>query len=113
AEPQACLPSATPVVTPAHASPLYLAERTQIYKESWPQIDLVILDMIMPGVGGRDCFRAMRLVNPNVRALLSTGYGLNGAAQRILDEGVAGFVEKPYDLIRLSQAVAAVLGRGS
>jgi len=64
-------------------------------------------------MGGRECFRAMRQINPNVLALLSTGYGLNGAAQKILDEGVAGFVEKPYDLARLSQAVAAVLGRAT
>jgi PAS domain S-box-containing protein len=88
-------------------------EALEIYRQSWADIDLVLLDMIMPAMGGRECFRAMRQINPNVLALLSTGYGLNGAAQKILDEGVAGFVEKPYDLARLSQAVAAVLGRAT
>lgn len=88
-------------------------EALEIYRDSWADIDLVLLDMIMPAMGGRECFKAMQQINPNVLALLSTGYGLNGAAQKILDEGVAGFVEKPYDLARLSQAVAAVLGRGT
>jgi PAS domain S-box-containing protein len=87
-------------------------EGLDIYRASWPRIDLVVLDMIMPVMGGRECFREMQKINPEIRALLSTGYGLNGAAQQILDDGVAGFVEKPYDLARLSHAVAAVLGRG-
>ena len=62
--------------------------------------------MVMPKLGGRDCFRELRKVNPDVRAVLSTGYGFNVAAQEILDEGVAGFIQKPYELIQISEVVA-------
>jgi two-component system, cell cycle sensor histidine kinase and response regulator CckA len=73
------------------------------------EIDLVILDLVMPRMGGRECFRALREINPKVRAVLSTGYGFNVAAQEVLDEGMAGFVQKPYQMRHLSEIVAAAL----
>ncbi|MBN2712219.1 MAG: response regulator [Planctomycetes bacterium] len=66
------------------------------YQDSWQHINLVILDMIMPDLGGRDVFVEMRKINPHVRALLSSGYSINGEAQEILDEGVLGFIQKPF-----------------
>jgi CheY-like chemotaxis protein len=75
------------------------------------QVDLVILDMVMPEMGGRDTFLAMRRINPQVRALLSSGYSLNGEAQGILNEGVLGFVGKPYCRAELSRSVAETLLR--
>jgi CheY-like chemotaxis protein len=52
---------------------------------------------------------AMRQINPQVRVLLSSGYSLNGEAQGILDEGVLGFVGKPYRRAELSQCVVEAL----
>jgi two-component system, cell cycle sensor histidine kinase and response regulator CckA len=72
---------------------------------------LVILDMVMPEMGGRDAFIAMRQINPRLRALLSSGYSLNGEAQDILDEGVLAFIGKPYRHNELSEAVAEALAR--
>ena len=77
------------------------------YQSLWPQIDLVILDMIMPRMGGRDTFIAMRAINPAIRALLSSGYSINGEAQMILDEGVRGFIQKPFCLAELTEKLAA------
>jgi len=85
-------------------------EAVNCYREFGPQIDLVILDMAMPRMDGRCCFRALREMDVGVRVLMSTGYSLDGAAQGILSEGVIGFIQKPYDLQRLSEAVAAALG---
>jgi PAS domain S-box-containing protein len=86
-------------------------EAVAVYREHAREVDLVILDMVMPGMGGRDTFHALRQIHPQVRALLSSGYTLNGEAQSILDEGVLAFVGKPYRLADLSRAVAEALAR--
>ena len=65
----------------------------------------------MPGMAGRDVFIAMREINPDIKALLSSGYGINGEAQHILDEGAFGFLQKPFQAATLSRKVAEVLGQ--
>lgn len=87
-------------------------EAVEYYKKSWQHMDLVILDMVMPELGGRDTFIAMRNINPHVRAILSSGYSINDEAQAILDEGVMAFVEKPFELAEFSEKVAQVLRGG-
>ncbi len=87
-------------------------EAADHYGKHGPDIDLVILDMTMPVMDGGECFRALKGLDPEVKALLSTGHALNGTAQRLLDEGMLGFVQKPYVLAQLSEAVARALGRG-
>jgi PAS domain S-box-containing protein len=84
-------------------------EAVETYRASAQEIDLVILDMVMPRLGGRECFRALKQINPEVRAVLCTGYGFNVATQEILDEGMAGFLQKPYQMSQLSEIVAAAL----
>jgi two-component system cell cycle sensor histidine kinase/response regulator CckA len=71
--------------------------------------DLVIIDMVMPGIDGRDCFHKLKAIDRRVRAILSTGYGLDGHAQDALDEGMVGYVQKPYHLQDLVTAVADAL----
>jgi PAS domain S-box-containing protein len=73
------------------------------------EIDLVLVDLVMPRMGGRECFRALKSIDPGVRAVLCTGYGFNIAAQELLDEGVLDFVPKPYELGRLSAVVSKTL----
>ncbi|PYQ14683.1 MAG: hypothetical protein DMH00_01210 [Acidobacteria bacterium] len=85
------------------------AEAVEIYRSSLKSIDLVIIDMVMPKLGGRECFRALKEINPRLRAILSTGYDFNTVAQEILDEGMRGFIQKPYQLRQLSEVVAAAL----
>jgi PAS domain S-box-containing protein len=84
-------------------------EAVECYRNSWKHIDLVILDMIMPRMNGREAFMAMREINPDIRAILSSGYSINGEAQGILDEGVLAFIGKPFDRAKLSDTVAKVL----
>ncbi len=85
------------------------------FRECWQDIDLVILDMVMPEMGGEETFLAMREINPNLVVLLSSGYSLNGQAQHMIQTGVKGFLQKPFkrhELMRaVSEALATSVGR--
>jgi two-component system cell cycle sensor histidine kinase/response regulator CckA len=75
-------------------------------------IDLVLLDMTMPGLTTDEVLRGIRALDPRVPVLLSSGYTLNGAVDHILREGAAqGFLAKPYDLQQLLRSVASALNR--
>jgi PAS domain S-box-containing protein len=80
-----------------------------IYQEHWRSIDLVILDMIMPGMGGRETMEKLKEINPNVRAILSTGYSADDRARDLMVLGVKVFLQKPYRTEELSIAVRKVL----
>lgn len=73
--------------------------------------DLVILDMIMPRMGGRDAFLALRARNPGLRVLVASGHSLNGEVQSLLDLGARGFIQKPFQLTELSKAITEALSR--
>jgi two-component system cell cycle sensor histidine kinase/response regulator CckA len=81
----------------------------EILVESRDRIDLVILDMIMPGMGGSDAFDHMKRIDPAVNVLLSSGYSIDGQAERILKRGCRGFIQKPFSIGELAQKVRAVL----
>jgi two-component system, cell cycle sensor histidine kinase and response regulator CckA len=68
-------------------------------------IDLVVLDMMMPGMGGRECLARMKEADPGVRILVTTGYTSDGSAQELLVEGAIGIVEKPLDLKTFAEIV--------
>jgi len=82
---------------------------TEIYEKHSGDIRLVILDMVMPKLGGGDAFLRMKEMNPAIRALLSTGYSQDGKAREILESGVMGFLQKPYEVNELLSAVRKVL----
>jgi CheY-like chemotaxis protein len=84
-------------------------EAIAIYMGKSKEIDLVILDMIMPGISGGETFDHLREINPEVRVLLSTGYSLKGEAQAIMDRGCKGFLQKPFQIEKLSQKVREML----
>ncbi|MCP3952628.1 MAG: response regulator [Desulfobacterales bacterium] len=84
-------------------------EALSIYSREKNKIDLVILDMIMPGLGGGETFNRLYRINPGVRVILSSGYSVNGQATEILRRGCSGFIQKPFNLESLSQKVSAVL----
>ncbi len=85
------------------------ADAVEHYVRNHERIDMVILDMVMPNLGGRDTYLAMRKIDPDVRALLSSGYSIDGEAQKILDEGVSGFLQKPFRLDELAGKIGEVL----
>ena len=87
-------------------------EAVACYEKSDAGFDLVIIDMRMPKMDGRECFRRLQEIDPGVRAILSTGFEVDGAAQEILDQGMLGFVSKPYEAGILTKAVAKALAAG-
>jgi len=83
------------------------------FEKHWREIDLVILDMIMPRMNGSETYRAMKAMNPDVKVLLVSGYSLDGAAQTLLADGVKGFIQKPFDRFELSTKVVKALQEGT
>jgi signal transduction histidine kinase/CheY-like chemotaxis protein len=79
------------------------------YRGHAASVDLFIIDMIMEGINGRECFRELKKINPGVKAILSSGYSLEGDMQEILSEGIRGVIQKPFDSARITQAVAEAL----
>jgi PAS domain S-box-containing protein len=84
-------------------------EAIEIYSRRKEEIALVILDVVMPGLGGKKTFLKLREINPKVRILLSSGYSLDGEVGEILKEGVGGLVQKPYRDEELIAKVREVL----
>ena len=85
------------------------AEAVALFKNDWKTIDLVILDMIMPGTTGSETYDALRKINPAVKVLLSSGYGKDWRTDEIMDRGCNGFIQKPYSIEVLSEEIDAVL----
>jgi PAS domain S-box-containing protein len=71
--------------------------------------DLIILDMIMPEMGGGETYDRLKEINPQVKVLLSSGYGIDGQATEILKRGCDGFIQKPFKISELSQSIKRVL----
>ena len=70
---------------------------------------MVILDLIMPDMGGGEVYDRIRKINPNVKVLLSSGYSRDGQANEILKRGCDGFIQKPFTLKVLSEKLRELL----
>jgi PAS domain S-box-containing protein len=84
-------------------------EAIEIYKAKAETIDLVILDMIMPDIGGAETFEFLKMVNPDIKAILSTGYSIDGQATGIMNRGCKAFIQKPFSIQTLSHKIRDVL----
>jgi two-component system cell cycle sensor histidine kinase/response regulator CckA len=74
-------------------------------------IDLVILDIVMPVMNGSEAYSILKKINPQIKVLLSSGYSVNESVTKMLDNGCQGFIQKPFNLIQLSQKVREVLDK--
>jgi CheY-like chemotaxis protein len=77
------------------------------YKNS---IDLIILDMIMPGLSGSETYDSVKKIDPNIKVILSSGYSIEGQAAQILEKGCNAFIQKPFTINDLSAKIKEVLG---
>ncbi len=84
-------------------------EAIKVYQMLKDKINLVILDMIMPGMGGSETYAGLARIKPDLKVLLSSGYSMNNEAQEILDRGCNGFIQKPFDIMELSYKVRQIL----
>ena len=87
-------------------------EALDLYEKQKGEIDLVILDIIMPNMGGGETFDRLKAIDGNVRVLLSSGYSINGQATEIMDRGCIGFIQKPFSVKDLSIVVREALDEG-
>jgi PAS domain S-box-containing protein len=86
-------------------------EAIEVYNNNHKTIDLVIMDMIMPGMGGGEAYDRLKKINPEVKVLLSSGYSINGQATRILNRGCDGFIQKPFNMKQLSEKIHSIIGK--
>ncbi|MCX6832593.1 MAG: PAS domain S-box protein [candidate division Zixibacteria bacterium] len=83
-------------------------EAVALYKDKAAEFDLVLLDMMMPNMHGKDVFAAMKQIDPHVRVLLMSGYS-DSDVQEVLDQGIKGFIPKPFSSRQLLQKIREVL----
>ena len=84
-------------------------EAVEVYQDNLNRIRLIILDMIMPEMGGGEAFDKLKKINPDIKVLLSSGFSLDSKAAEILKRGCDGFIQKPFNLKELSKKLEIIL----
>jgi|GEM_PF-1376276 len=80
-----------------------------IYRDQRDEIDLIILDMSMPGISGKETFIQLKQINPEQKILMSSGFTKDDRIQDLLNMGLEDFIQKPFDFIRLSEKVSKLV----
>ncbi len=81
------------------------------YEENRDQISLVILDLMMPVMDGREAFMELRRIDPNAPVLLASGYSVEEHAAELIEKGALGFLEKPFNLDELAHGIASAMSK--
>jgi signal transduction histidine kinase/ActR/RegA family two-component response regulator len=84
-------------------------EAIEVYDKNRDEIEIVVLDMVMPRMGGGEAYDRMKEINPDIKVLLSSGFSIDGEATEILARGCDGFIQKPFTIKELSQAIKEAL----
>lgn len=84
-------------------------EALATYRENFQDINLVVLDLGMPGMGGHKCLKELIAINPEIKVLVASGYSANGGVKDVIGEGASGYIAKPYKMFDLLQTVRQVL----
>jgi len=79
------------------------------FKKNHDKIDLIIMDMIMPGMSGSETFDHLKEINPEAKILLSSGYSIDGQASKILRRGCDGFLQKPFNMNQLAEKIRKII----
>ncbi|MFH1035199.1 MAG: PAS domain S-box protein [Pseudomonadota bacterium] len=82
-----------------------------IYRGMAPRLDLVILDLGMPGMGGRKCLKEILAFDPQAKVLIASGYGIAGVRDEAFNEGARGYLPKPFRVMELLTTVRSVLDK--
>jgi two-component system, cell cycle sensor histidine kinase and response regulator CckA len=84
-------------------------EALEVYQQRSSEISLVILDLIMPEMGGTQCLETLLSLDPSVKVVIASGYSAKGSAGETLASAARGFVNKPYDIRQVLEIVRSVL----
>lgn len=83
----------------------------EYYKQHWKEIDIILLDMIMPEMDGSEVFYALRTINHQAKIILFSGYSYDGNMQELLENGALGYIEKPGDFNDLYNYIAQIMSK--
>ena len=83
----------------------------ELYKKNQDEIAIVVLDLLMPAMGGGEVYNRLKEINPYVKVLLSSGYSVDGEASEILKRGCNGFIQKPFGMNGLAEKISEILGQ--
>ena len=86
-------------------------EALGLYQQHGTNIDLVILDISMPGMGGHKCLKELLVINPDVKVIIASGYSLNGQLKGIMASGASDFIAKPFRIAGLLATVRRTLDK--
>ena len=75
-----------------------MEEALDVFRRQGDSIDLVLLDLTMPVMNGEDAFRELRLLDPKVKVILTSGFSKSESASRFVGRGLAGFIQKPFKI---------------
>ena len=81
----------------------------ELFKQIYKEIDLVVMDMVMPEMNGGDAFEEMRRIDPACKVIISSGFSRSGNIDELKSLGLSGFIQKPFRNSKLSQLLAKVL----
>ncbi len=87
------------------------AKGVELLREHGEAVDLILLNMTMPGMSGLETVRLLRAVRPDVKVVLCTGYGERATRETFRDEGLTGYLQKPFLAADLNLLLRRVLGR--
>ena len=86
-------------------------EALDIYRNNQNEIDLIVLDMILPDKGAADIYDELQSINPALKVLLSSGYGADQQTSELLSRGCNGFIQKPFNMQSLAGKISDILNK--
>lgn len=88
-------------------------EGVKVYKDKWRTVDLILLDMIMPVMNGREAFEEILTINPEAKVIMASGFARNADMTNMVGKGLGGFIMKPFNRYELSKLINDQLQRAS
>ncbi len=86
-------------------------EAVEVYQVQGDEISLIVLDLIMPEMGGKQCLEEILKIDPSGKVIIASGFSANGPTKDALEAGAKGFVSKPYDIRQLLEVIREVLNQ--
>ena len=87
-------------------------EAVELYAKTGSPINLAIIDMLMPGMNGRETFNALKKINPEIKAIMCSGYGVQNDINEITKDGAKAFLQKPFSMNEIAEIIEDVLSEG-
>ncbi len=88
------------------------AEALVYFRAHWQRVDLVILDMIMPEMSGKETFAALQAIHPAVKVLLASGYSMDDEIRQLIGRGAKGYIQKPFTIREMGKIITEIACKG-